>query len=87
MMSKIVKSLNQVNPFSKKIIVTGCTISLLLCIIGVILVGYNNIVSQQVELYTIGSSMIQTAIVLFAQVVIGGLVIDFFSNLVNNHDD
>lgn len=87
MMSKIVNSLNSVNKFSKKIIITGSWIALFLCVAGMILVGYNNIISQKVQLYTIGSTMIQTAIVLFAQIVIGGLIIDFFGNMISNHDD
>lgn len=87
MMNKIVKSLNSVNSFSKRIIVTGSLIALFLCIAGMILIGYNTIISQKVQLYTLGSTMIQTAIVLFVQIVIGGLIIDFFSNMVNNHND
>ena len=87
MMDKIVKSLNSVNSFSKGIIVTGCSISLILCIIGMILVGYNSIISRQVHLYNIGSTMISTSVVLFAQIVIGALIIDFFGNVLNNHDD
>ncbi|MBQ9267649.1 MAG: hypothetical protein IJ217_05175 [Clostridia bacterium] len=87
MMGKIVKSLNSVNSFSKNIIMTGCYISLFLCMVGILLVGYNNFVRQEVELYNVGSTMIYTAGVLFANVTIGGLIIDFFNTMVNNNDD
>ena len=87
MMSKIVKSLNSVNSFSKRIIIVGCSISLLLCVLGMVLVGYNSLKVQQVEMYKIGSTMIHTAGILFAQMVIGALIIDFFGSVVNNHDD
>ncbi len=87
MMSKIVKSLNSVNSFSKNIIITGCGISLLLCVVGIAIIAYNNIITKEVELYTIGSTMIHTSTILFAQLVIGGLLIDTFSTMMNNRDD
>ena len=87
MIGKIVKSLNSVNSFSRKIIIISCAISLFLCIIGIGLVGYNNIFVKQVELYNIGSTMILSAGSLFAHMVIGALIIDFLGNVVNNHDD
>ena len=87
MVGKIVESLNSVNSFSKNIIKAGCYISVFLCIIGMILVCYNSILKQEFEIYNIGSTMIYTAAVLFAQMVIGGLIIDFFSNMVNNNGD
>ena len=87
MVDKIVESLNKVNSFSKNIIRSGCYIALFLGVIGMVLVTYNNVVAQKVELYNIGSSMIYTGAVFFAQMVIGGLIIDFFSSMVGNHDD
>lgn len=87
MINKIVKSLNSVNSFSKKIIIGGCSVALFLCIIGMLLVIYNSITNNEVALYNIGSTMISTSGALFAQMVIGALIIDFFGNVVNNRDD
>lgn len=87
MVGKIVESLNKVNSFSKNIIKVGCYISLFLCVAGMILVSYNRIVNQEIGTYTLGSTMIYTAAVFFAQMVIGGLIIDFFGTVIGNHDD
>lgn len=87
MVGKIVESLNKVNSFSKSIIKYGCYIALFFGIIGMLLINYNNMIAQKVELYTIGSSMIYTGAVFFAQMVIGGLIIDFFNSMVSNNDD
>lgn len=85
-MDKIIKSLNSINSFSKKIIFYGCFIVLAFCFIGASLICYNNAVTQEVELYELGSSFIQTSTVLFAQVVICGLIIDLFNTMIQNHD-
>lgn len=87
MVEKIVKSLNAVNPFSKNIIKVSCYLSLFLGMIGMLLIGYNQFTVQKVDLYTLGSSMIYTGAVLFAQMIIGSLIIDFFGNFMQNHDD
>ena len=87
MVGKIVESLNSINKFSKNIITIGSILASLLCIAGMIIVNYNYVKLQQVNLYTLGSTMIYTASVLFAQVIIGGLLIDYFGNLIHNHDD
>lgn len=85
-MDKIFKSLNSINSFSKKIICYGCVFVLLLCILGACLIFYNNIVTQEVALYEIGSTLIQTSTVVFAQVVIGSLVIDLFNTMIQNNN-
>ena len=87
MVKKIIKNLNSLNPLSNKIILYGSIIALILCSAGITIMAYNNIIANQISLYKIGSSMIYNSIVLFAQMVIGGLVIDFFSNMINNSDD
>ncbi len=87
MVDKIVKSLNAVNPFSKNIIIISSYLALFLGMIGMLIIGYNSFTYQEVDTYTLGSSMIYTGAVLFAQMVIGGLIIDFFNTLMHNHDD
>lgn len=85
-MDKIFKSLNSINNFSKKIICYGCLIVIAFCILGAGIIGYNSIVTQQVELYEIGTSFIQNSTILFAQIVIGALVMDFFYHIMQNND-
>lgn len=85
-MDKIFKSLNSINNFSKKIICYGCIVVLAFCIMGAGLIFYNNIFTQEVALYEIGSSLIQNSTVIFAQVIIGSLVIDLFNTMIQNND-
>lgn len=85
-MSKIIKSLNSINSFSKKIILFGCIPVLCFCLIGAGIITYNNFFVNEVALYDIGASMVQTSTVLFAQIVIGALVIDWFNAIIQNND-
>lgn len=85
-MDKIFKSLNSINNFSKKIICYGCIVVLAFCILGAGIIFYNNMVAQEVALYEIGSSLIQNSTVIFAQVIIGSLVIDLFNTMIQNND-
>lgn len=85
-MSKIFKSLNSINNFSRKIIFFGCIPVLCFCLIGAGIITYNNFFTNEVALYEIGANMVQTSTVLFAQVVIGALVIDWFNAIIQNND-
>lgn len=85
-MDKIFKSLNSINSFSRKIIFYGCLIVLAFCIVGAGIIAYNSLVTREVSLYELGSSMIHTSTVMFAQVVIGALVIDWFNTMIQNND-
>lgn len=87
MFGKVIEKLNSVNKFSKNIIVTGAIISIALCIIGVGIVTYNENFIQKISLYTIGSSLIYSAITLFSEFTIGGLVIDLANNVIKNGDE
>ena len=86
MVSNIVNKLNSINSFSKKIIVVASIVSLILCIAGTGIITYNTNTNSNMMLHTIGSTMIYTSIVLFAQFVIGSLIIDFINTLINNKD-
>ncbi len=85
-MDKIFKSLNAINSFSKKIIMYGCVIVLAFCLIGACIIGYNNFSVQEVALYQLGANMIQTSTVVFAQVIIGALIIDWFHTMIQNNN-
>ena len=87
MFSKIIEKLNSVNKFSKKVIISGSIISLAICIIGIGIVAYNENVIHRISLYTIGASLIYSAITLFSQFTIGGLAIDLANNLIQNRND
>lgn len=86
MVQKIFERLNSINSFSKKIIKWGCTFSLLMCIAGVGIIEYNNITLNKIATYNVGSTMVYTSIVVFAQIVIGSLLIDLFGTLLSNHE-
>lgn len=88
MVSKIVSSLNSMNNFSKNIIIYISIISSGLCLSGVALIIYNLCAEfSKVSLYDLGSTLIYLSIVLFAQFVIGSLIIDFFNAVISSHDD
>ncbi len=86
-MNKIFEKLNSINKFSKKVIIVGAIISVALCFIGLSILTYNKSFIQTISLYTLGTSLIYSAIVLFSEFTIGGLVMDFAGNLLQNHDD
>lgn len=83
MVNKIVSHLNSINNFSKKIIVFTSIISFALCACGIGIIFYDASIGSTIMLHTIGSTFIYTAIVLFAQFVVGSLIIDFFSAVIN----
>lgn len=83
MLHKIFERLNSINSFSQKVIKGGCTFSFILCMIGVIVIAYNQIYLSKVAVYTVGSTLVYTSIVTFAQFVVGGLIIDFFGTLLS----
>lgn len=88
MVSKIVKELNSINKFSKNIIVYVSIASSILCLSGVGVILYNMFTEfSKVSLHTLGSTLIHSSIVLFAQFVVGSLIIDFFNTVINEHDD
>ena len=84
MVGKIVNHLNSINNFSKKIIVFTSIISFVLCACGVGVILYDASIGSTITLHTIGSTFIYTAIVLFAQFVVGSLVIDFFKAVIDS---
>lgn len=86
MMGKIIKSLNSINSFSKKVIMIGSFPVFAMCIAGIVTIGYNAVVTQEFNLYRIGCSMISTSCVVFAQVVIASLIMDFINTMIQNRD-
>lgn len=88
MVKKIVSSLNSINPFSKNIILYASLISFGLCISGVGVILYNIMADfTKNSLYKLGSSLIYYSITFFAQLILASLVIDFFNNIIKNHED
>lgn len=86
MVNNIVNKLNSINSYSKKIIIVISIVSFTLCIGGIAVITYNANNNSTLILNSIGSSMIYTAIVLFAQFVIGSLAIDFVNALINKNE-
>ena len=85
-MDKIFNTLNSINNFSKKVLLFGSVFVISCCIIGISLIAYNHTFVNNVELYTIGSTLIQKSIVVFAQVTIGALVMDWLKNVFQDMD-
>lgn len=87
MVGKIVNTLNSMNSFSKKIIVTISIISLALCLSGVGIIIYNYFTYNTIALHNIASTMIHSAIVIYAQFITVSLAIDFFNTIIHSNDD
>ena len=87
MFNQIIEKINSINKFSKNIIIVGAIVSIALCIVGLAIVTYNENVIQKISLYTIGTSLVYSAITLFSQFTIGGLAIDLASNVFKNRDE
>jgi len=83
MLHKIFERLNSINNFSKKVIKGGCTFSFILCMMGMTVIAYNQLYLNKVATYHIGTTLVYTAIVTFAQFVIVGLLMDFFGTLLS----
>ena len=80
-MNKIIATLNQMNSFSKKVILYGCTIVLIACIVSIMLISVNASFIHDPELHNIGTILLQKFTVVFAQVVIAALVMDWFQKM------
>ncbi len=88
MVGKIIKQLNSINKYSKKIIISASFTSLIFCIAGISIILYNNInIVSSVFLRSIGSSLVCYSITIFTIFTIGSLIIDLFDNFVNNHNE
>ena len=87
MLKRIIDKLNSINNFSKRVIFAGAIISIALCIVGLGIVTYNENFLQKISMYTIGTSLIYSAITVFSQFTIGGLIIDIANSLFKNHSD
>lgn len=86
MVQKIFDRLNSLNKFSKNIIKWGSLFSFVMCLAGLIIIGYNSIYLNKISTYNIGSTMVYTSIVCFAQIVVGSLLIDFLGTLISNRE-
>jgi hypothetical protein len=85
-MKVIFKTLNSINDFSKKMILYSSCAVLIACIVGISLIAYNTAFANDVELFTIGSTLIQKSSVAFVQFIIGALIIDWFNTKFQNDD-
>ena len=85
-MNTIFKTLDSMNNFSKKIIIFSSSAVLIACIAGICLIAYNSCFAQEIELFEIGSTLIQKAIIVFSHFTIGALVIDWFNANMQNDD-
>ncbi len=77
---KICEEFKNVNSFSKALIKYGSQAALFLLILGTILLVLNQTVLD-FDSYTkfIGTLIVKNSIVLLAEFIIGGLIIDYFS--------
>ena len=85
-MNTIFKTLNQINSFSKKIILISSAVAMAFCITGICMIIYNSCFVKGVELFTIGATLIQKSIIVFSHFIVGALVIDWFNANMQNDD-
>ena len=85
-MNTIFKTLNSINDFSKKMILYSSCGVLIACIIGICLIAYNSAFAHEVELFKLGSTLIQKSSVAFAELIIGALAIDWFNTKFQSDD-
>jgi len=77
---KIFEEFKNVNSFSKSLIKYGSLVALSLLLLGTILLVLNqNVLDFDSYTKFIGTSIVKNSIVLLAEFIIGGLVIDYFT--------
>jgi hypothetical protein len=77
---KIAKEFNNINSFSKSLIKYGTKISLLLLVLGTLTIILNKTVLNYDDyIEFIGITVIKNSSVILAEVIIGGLLIDFIT--------
>lgn len=76
----IAKELDNVNSFSKTLIKRGTQVSLLLLVLGTLIILLNQTVLSYDDYVTfVGTSIIKNSFIILAEVIIGGLLIDYLT--------
>ncbi|NLD47296.1 MAG: hypothetical protein GX660_08855 [Clostridiaceae bacterium] len=76
----IAKEFDKVNNFSKSLIKHGTQVSLLLLVLGTLIVLLNQTVLSYDDYVTfVGTSIIKNSFIILAEVIIGGLLIDYMT--------
>lgn len=78
---KIVSEFYKLNPFTKKVIKRGTQICLTLLVLGTLLLFLNHTQFNYDQYYEfIATSVIKNSFIILAEVIIGGLLIDYVFN-------
>ncbi|MDQ2087233.1 hypothetical protein RBH29_12425 [Herbivorax sp. ANBcel31] len=77
---KIAQEFNKINKYSKAIIKYGTQISLGLLLAGTLIIVLNNrLIPYNSNLRFIGTQITRNSFIILAQVIIGGLLMDYIS--------
>jgi hypothetical protein len=76
-LSRLISTLDNMNAFPKAIIKYGTRISLALLLAGSIIILFNHFTGYDAFKSFVGTSIIKNSFSLLAEVIIGGLLIDF----------
>ena len=84
-MNNIINTLNSINSFSQKVIFYGCSVVIIAVVTSICMIAVNSTFIHEPEIYDIATKILQKFTVVFAQVIIGALIMDWFSKI--NFDD
>ncbi len=85
-MNNLIKSLNSINNFSKKIIFCVSIIVLLACIISICLIAYNQLFANEAILYNIGTAILKKSLYTLSSFCIVALILDMLDRVFKNDD-
>ena len=85
-MNNLIKSLNSINNFSKKIIFCVSMIVLVACIISICLITYNKVFIGEATLYSIGTTLLKKSLFILSWFCIAALSFDLLDRAFKNSD-
>jgi hypothetical protein len=83
-MNNLIKSLNSINKFSKKIIVYSSIAVLIACVVSIGIIMYNTMFTSEMALYSIGTELLKKSLVVLAEFCIAALVFDLIYRILSN---
>lgn len=84
LMNNMIKTINSINNYSKKIIFFASVGLVIACSISVCLIIYNATFYNQVELHNIATTLIKKSSTIYTQFIIGAILMDCISKNMND---
>ncbi len=85
-MNNLIKSLDSINNFSKKIILRVSIIVLVACVISICLITYNGLFIGEATLYTLGTTLLKKSLYILSWFCIAALTFDLLDRAFKNGD-